>query len=821
MAINSLGNVLRRFRGIEVLRESGELTDGQLLTRFLGRRDDDSFEALLRRHGPMVLGVCRRVLHHEQDAEDAFQATFLVLARKAGSVVPRERVGNWLYGVAYKTALKARALSAKRRGREFQVMAMPEPTGARRGQDLWADVQPVLDRELSRLPDKYRFPVVLCDLEGKTHKEAARQLGCPEGTVSVRLVRARALLARRLTQRGLVCTGTVLATAFAQNVASANVPAELVGPTVEAANLYASGQSSVAGLVSDEVATLTEGVVKTMGMTNLKTLALVLLFAGAGLLACGMLIPGGEPAGRARESTSRTTQSVGKQRETDDLKSLEGVWKVIALQDGSKKAKEEELAGMRWTFQGAKLYLSDDSNQKIPCSVKLTQGENPKHIDLSPDEGPAQGITIQGIYKLEKGLLILCMRDEHKADLGRPKEFVADGENGLSLAKLERVKKSDESDKQGAKQKNLGGLRELEGTWRVKSLETAGKRVPEDELKVMGWTFRGATLLLSGPGKKIKCAVRLDPSKTPKQIDVTGLEGPPEGKTTRGIYKVEKGRLILCMRDERKADLGRPKEFKADDENGQSLATLERLNEAEEGPAADEPRGGNSIEAARRPPQKEAADPEELKSLQGVWKVIALEADGSKAPAEALEKMRWTVRGSELRSLDSAADPQVRAKLRLDPEQNPRHIDLVILEGEEKGKTVQGIYKLESGRWTVCLRETKTAGRGRPKEFATEPGSSLGLITLERAGEKQDALKEDWDKLAGSWVTPFEKIAGDTGERRKRLDLRLTGTDYVFHDYDETKTADGRVAPFDVHSAVMVVREIREKDGKRFFVVSP
>jgi RNA polymerase sigma-70 factor (ECF subfamily) len=763
MAINSLGNLFRRFRGIEVLRESGDLTDGQLLTRFLGRHDDAAFEALLRRHGPMVLGVCRRVLHHEQDAEDAFQATFLVLARKAVSVVPRERVGNWLYGVAYKTALKARSLCDKRRGREFQVMAMPEPTGVRRGQDLWADVQPVLDRELSRLPDKYRFPVVLCDLEGKTHKEAARQLGCPEGTVSVRLVRARALLARRLAQHGLVCSGAVLATVLSQNAAWASVPAELVGPTVEAANLYASGQSSAAGLVSNEVATLTEGVVKTMGMTNLKTLALVLLFAGAGFLACGKLIPGSEQAGRAPESANRTTQTAGKQKEKDDLKSLEGVWRVVALADGSKKAKEEELVGMRWTFQGAKLYISDDSNQKIQCSVKLTQGENPKHLDLSPDEGPAQGITVQGIYKLEKGRLFLCMRDGHKADLGRPKEFVADEVNGLSLATLERVKKSDESEKSGAKQKNLGGLRELEGTWRVKSLETAGKRVPEEELKVMGWTFRGATLLLSGPGKKIKCAVKLDPSQNPKQIDITGLEGPLEGKTTRGIYKVEKGRLIVCIQEARIAGQDRPKEFATDATSGLDLATLERVNEAEEGPAADEPRGGNNIEAARRAPQKKSTDAEELRSLQGDWKVVALEApNGETVPAEVLEKMRWVFKGAELRSTDTGGNPQVTCTIKTDPNNKPKQIDLAIIEGERKGETLQGIFKREGERLILCLRDD---AKGRPKEFAAKKDGGQSLITLERVPNDKKQEDPGLKKLAGVWnVLSIEGSGSDTPE---------------------------------------------------------
>ena len=153
-------------------------------------KDEAAFEALVRRHGPMVLGVCRRVLRNHHDAEDAFQATFLVLVRKAASIVPREMVANWLYGVAYRTALKARSMIARQRVRERQVTEMPEPEAAE-PDDCWRDLQPLLDQELSRLPDKYRVPIVLCDLEGKTGKEAARQLGWPEGTVASRLARGR------------------------------------------------------------------------------------------------------------------------------------------------------------------------------------------------------------------------------------------------------------------------------------------------------------------------------------------------------------------------------------------------------------------------------------------------------------------------------------------------------------------------------------------------------------------------------------------------------------------------------------------------------
>src|SRR5205807_2006427 len=151
--------------------------DGPLLDRFIHAGDAAAFEELVRRHGPMVLGVCRRVLENGHDAEDCFQAVFMVLVRKAASVQPRDMVGNWLYGVAYRTALEAKKLAARRRNREKKRCAMPRPEA---GNEVWHDLKPLLDQELTKLPDKYRFVLVSCDLEGRTRKEVAKVLGLPE-----------------------------------------------------------------------------------------------------------------------------------------------------------------------------------------------------------------------------------------------------------------------------------------------------------------------------------------------------------------------------------------------------------------------------------------------------------------------------------------------------------------------------------------------------------------------------------------------------------------------------------------------------------------
>src|SRR3954447_387821 len=211
--------------------DGGGMTDGELLSRFLNCRDDDALAALVRRHAPMVWGVCCRLLHNHHDAEDAFQATFLVLVRKAADV-PRQAVANWLYGVARQTAVRLRATAAKQGRRETQVVNMPEPTVPKVHD---ADVQAVVDEELSRLPDHYRGVVVLCDLEGMTRKEAARQLAAPEGSVASRLARARALLVKRLAQRGIVFSGSVAAVLSGSAWASA--PPALVASTIKAASV--------------------------------------------------------------------------------------------------------------------------------------------------------------------------------------------------------------------------------------------------------------------------------------------------------------------------------------------------------------------------------------------------------------------------------------------------------------------------------------------------------------------------------------------------------------------------------------------------------
>jgi len=212
-------------------------SDEELLERFLDRNNETAeaaFQAIVVRHGPMVLGVCRHVLNQLQDAEDAFQATFLVLARKARSIRDRRVLARWLYEVAYRIAIRARTNGVRRRTHERQGGEMASTVSI--DNHGWIELRPVLHEEVNRLPEKYRVPVILCYLEGKTNEEAAELLQWPVGTVKGRLSRARDLLRSRLTRRGLALSAALLVTALSDGTVIAEVvPARLVDKTVTGA----------------------------------------------------------------------------------------------------------------------------------------------------------------------------------------------------------------------------------------------------------------------------------------------------------------------------------------------------------------------------------------------------------------------------------------------------------------------------------------------------------------------------------------------------------------------------------------------------------
>jgi RNA polymerase sigma factor (sigma-70 family) len=402
MATDPLRTALHHLRRTLGAPDAG-VSDAQLLQRFVAGRDEAAFELLVRRHERLVLGVCRRVLRDAHGAEDAFQATFLVLARKAAGVSARESLAGWLYRVAYRVALRARAGSAGRGRHETptaDLSAVPAPDDADR-EAAWRELRPLLDREVSRLPEKYRVPVVLCYLESRTYEEAARQLGCSRGTVSTRLTRARELLRRRLARRGLALSGALLALLLTERTAAAAAPDGLVDVTVKASLPFAAGRSA-AGLVSAKVLTLTEGALNAMFLTKLKIVTGVLVAVtalGLGARVLTYVAAAGDPPAKgtgddrtspAAPRTSGLDQSVQEptpvptQEETRPEEKA-APWQVRSDIVGSK----DELTSVKFSPDGRQLATAG-----LDGSVQLWDVASAKELRRFETGAPVYSIAL-------------------------------------------------------------------------------------------------------------------------------------------------------------------------------------------------------------------------------------------------------------------------------------------------------------------------------------------------------------------------------------------------------------------------------------------
>ncbi len=350
MPLRQLQALIGRLRRVVGAAEQTGPSDAQLLERWVQLRDEAAFEVLLWRHGPLVLGVCRRLLRDAGDAEDAFQATFLTLLRKAASIRRGESVAGWLYRVAYRASLKASA------ARRASPGSLPDdlPDGASEGDVAWRDLRPVLDEEVNGLPLRYRTAFVLCCLQGKTNAEAAAELGCPVGTVLSRLSWARRRLRERLTKRGVAASAALLGVALTERLVHA-APAALVQATFRAGLEFASGAGG--GAVSAKVLTLTQEVLRAMMIARLKTgaavLAATLMLLGGGAVAYQSWAaerPGTESRGQtpaeprpARAPAPQKPADAPPQKDYQDAPSQqEGVLLVVGTQLKDKEKCEPE-----------------------------------------------------------------------------------------------------------------------------------------------------------------------------------------------------------------------------------------------------------------------------------------------------------------------------------------------------------------------------------------------------------------------------------------------------------------------------------------------
>lgn len=384
-------------------RPTEPLGDADLLDRFLRHKDEAAFAALLERHGPMVLGVCRRLLQDVDAAEDAFQATFLIFLQKAKSLRDPASLGNWLYGVAYRVARRARTVAARWRASERQV---PEMAATDSSSDTcWQELRPMLDEEIARLPPKYQAPVVLCYLEGKTYTEAAKVLGWAEGTVSGRLARAREKLRSRLALRGLALSGAVLPVLLTQNGTEV-VPAGLAAAIQKGALAVVKGQTAAAAF-STQVAVLARGTLNALAIGKLKVVLVVI--AAACTLGGGAAVVGSWVAAH-RPAQLLSSFSAWKDTFHRHLENLQGTWELISLEKEGRLVPAAEVAQQRlvWIIQGDQIVIKSDRGQTT-ARYALDPSGNPRTIDMTLRSDPAkEEQTLRGIYARTNGTLRVC-----------------------------------------------------------------------------------------------------------------------------------------------------------------------------------------------------------------------------------------------------------------------------------------------------------------------------------------------------------------------------------------------------------------------------
>jgi RNA polymerase sigma factor (sigma-70 family) len=773
MPTSQVNEVIRYLRRTVLLPDGAAMTDGQLLSRFIDAQDEDAFAALVKRHAPMVWSVCCRVLANHHDAEDAFQATFLVLVRKAATVLPREMLPNWLYGVAAMTAHRAKVAAAIARRRERQFVSMPEPAMAE--SDLWTDLRPLLDQELTRLPDPYRVVVILCDLEGKTRKEAARQLGLPEGTVASRLARARVMLAKRLGRQGLGVSGGALAAVMTAKAVSASVPSSLVASTIKTASLLAVGQAA-AGIISLQVAALTEGVVKTMFLTKLKITTVVLV-----AIALASAIGGGSYTvlqARPTDGSAPVPSSQNKEQLTDkewpalsralfrpelktDKETLQGTWKLVATHKHGKKVDPTDIP----------IHPHDLVIEGSKVETKLSKGGGDRgKLELNPAASPKE-ITItwliqwRGIYKLDEDKLTICFNPDNGI---RPDGFTTSADSGRVLFVYERVKrrpnaKDQETEKEGftAWGMEVGGLQAGlsfrpgehraynhgetvrlvvrvrnvgKGTVKFEYLkqfldenpptvtDADGKTVPQEEFPVMTLAPRHAPVEVTlAPGREIVLESSIDGASGVRHElkPATGKGKPTDGEYRgRPLYGTGK----VSVQYDRLFGNSSKGRIKLD-------PTLSKLTT-----------GKLELEIKPDPPARPVGKTDkQVKSdeeqLQGTWKIVSTVDGGEKVK----ETGEWTFKDMKIKTVTQRSGMKLWGHIRfqINSRTKPKEFDVVaegvgdddsLLELASSGwemdrrffneARMQGIYSIEGDTLKICISRNSDE---RPTAFKEGP----------------------------------------------------------------------------------------------------
>ena len=629
-----MNGALRHFRRTERRRLYHLLGDRELLARFLTDRDEAAFEEVVTRHGPMVRAVCRRVLGPSADADDAFQAAFLVLLRRARSIRRTDLLAGWLCAVAYRTARQALRRRSRLGARERLMDELPEPA---RPDDPPKDWLPLFDAALQRLPARYRDPVVLCELQGLSRRDASVRLGLTEGTLSSRLGRARDLLRRKLAPHGFpLAVGSALAPSV--------VPEALTASTAAAA-VHVSAESVTAVV-------LTEGVLTAMLASKLKAGAL----AGTAMLAVGLVAglqftgpasgaggPPGKDPSPSKEAAKESPKAAAANPDSKpdrlpaEYEPFQGQWVVTAAEgDGTAQSPHAIGVDENWTFTGSKLTTGGDAKADATEAFTLDPKAKPPTIDFTLTQFSPEGTgalvrrAYKGIYRFEAdGRLVICYR-RSAHDILRPTRFITARNSGAVVVSLRRpevkapraaeavvVQSEDQfpakvvrfNSQPAVSAEKDADLGKVVGAWELTDVDgqspdalvgklnaqpqPAGAQRPkqrwESLRRLQLLPASGPTDLVNQPGAQSYVAyVELDGTRNPKWFTLFATErsqpaGPEYPAVTAairlcGIYKLDGEKLVVCLPQAEGPPLLRPTDFAGDGEGGLYLLTYQRAS---------------------------------------------------------------------------------------------------------------------------------------------------------------------------------------------------------------------------------------------------
>jgi RNA polymerase sigma factor (sigma-70 family) len=724
----ALTDVLRYICRLANDERSNEQSDGDLLQQFVAKRDEGAFARILQRHGPLVFGVCRQLSCDAHDAEDAFQATFLVLARKAMSIHKQSSLAAWLCRVAVNIARTARTSASQRRKHERQAFRMSQSSPIKEAPVR--DWQPLLHEEVDRLPEKYRLPVVLCYLKGNTHDEAARQLGWPLGSVKGRLARARDLLRTRLARRGLTLSGGGLAAALTQSTAMSQVPPALLGHTLRVALSFAASKAIPAGAISGQALALAKGALQTVSTTKLVSMLVVTFVIGAVCFAAAL---GPDTGGDAKLDGPPAAKGDLPEKKgapvEDDMKQLQGTWRLVAMEQGGKAVDPENFGqSTRWTFSGTKGSWRSGL-RGLNGNIAIDPAKNPKRIDVNRQNG----LMLHGLYELKGDTLRLFLVSPEEE---RPKEFkIREGAQqifvespghanlgGQAIHTYQRVMREDGQ----VIQVTLGSVRPEYRLGEAVDLTLTIKNNGKEEFSYLKDKLRELNgFQITGPdGKEVK--YKDVPAEFGGPATFVTVK-PGEAVTIKDILrhinlginisKVPGGEAYLRHMYYPMEALGvyrlRMRVGEASS-NELKVKIVGKVVERQETAALKEARE-----------RLENTVKEDLKKLEGTWHMVGCEEGGKVFTPEKVNPNDFlTLSGTKF--YFKSDQRRLKGDFTIDPSKNPKWMDQIAVGGKPVFK---GIYEFEGEKLLVFFGAPEGE---RPNQFKTKAGEKTWLRTYER-----------------------------------------------------------------------------------------